>query len=92
MSYSLIHLPSGIKTVRLKHPQRTTPNALRCGLLVADRFDENTWFVWNYKTGIIEAVFSMPPNIHGWSAPEAHAKNYINRASSVDIFALDQIP
>lgn len=35
-----------------------------------------TWIVFNWRTGIVDAMFHGEPNGHGWSAPEAHAKSH----------------
>jgi hypothetical protein len=89
--YSQVPFPAGVRDVRMKKPLHVTPDAVWDGDLVADRSGD-TWCVWNCRTGLVEAVFHMAPNVHGWSASEAHAKSYLLRASPVDIAALDSVP
>jgi hypothetical protein len=91
MSYSR-HKPRNIGKITMKRPWYY--NCDRCGLLVCKSFDGgNTCLVWNYSTRVVEAIFYSKPNVHGWSASEAHAKSYVNRhGETIHPFELDGIP
>lgn len=90
--YSRVVLPRGIGRITLKQPIRITSYAHTNGVLACDKINEDTWFVWNCVSGVVEAIFRMKPNVHGWSASEAHAKNYVLRSASFNPFDLDSIP
>lgn len=89
--YSKVPFPPGVNNVYIKQPQRTTPNAVRGGALVADKCGD-TWFVYHEMTGRVAAIYYMKPNVHGWSASEAHAKSHVLKSEPFNPFELDTIP
>jgi hypothetical protein len=88
--YSLVPFAPGVRNVRIKPTFRLTPEYMSNGQLFADHCGD-TWFVCNRVTGLVEAIFHAEPNVHGWSASQAHARSYLIRANPIDIAALDSI-
>lgn len=90
--YSMWKPAPGVGKIRMKEPRRYSPTVWYCNGMAADEVDDNTWAVWDQSTGLVAAIFYGEPNVHGWSPPEAHAKSYLNRYSTVNPFDLDNVP
>jgi quinol-cytochrome oxidoreductase complex cytochrome b subunit len=87
--YSMIDFPPSVKRVVMKPSYRSgllSSETLSCGQVCTD-----TWFVWEIETGIVQAIYYMKPNQHGWSASESHAKSHVNRSHAIHPFELDSI-
>lgn len=94
MSYSR-HKPLGIGKVIIKPEHRYGGyyGGIRCEDYLAKSFDKGlTWLVFNFRTGLVDAIYYAQPNVHGWSASEAHARSHLNRFSNVNPFELDNLP
>jgi hypothetical protein len=91
MSYSR-HKPRNIGKVTMKRVWHVRD--YHCGKYACNSFDGGkTWLVWNRETRIVEAIYYHEPNVHGWSASEAHAKSYVNQhGETINPFELDNIP
>lgn len=87
MSHSQIYRPPTIGKVTVK---KTAGAMYATDTLAAGHIGDD-WFVWTRESGLLVAMFSHKPNVHGWSASEAHARSFLNRSYSINPFELDSI-
>lgn len=88
--YSRWQPPRGV--IKLKGSACTDPWLARIGAMCVRTFDHHTYYVYDYNTRIVEAIYYAKPNGHGWSPSKAHAMTHLIRHDEFNPFDLDAIP